>query len=91
MRMESFCFLYGEKTPHGYKAIIEIRTSKNVIQPIELYFDENGNSNYEALDRYEHTDREFLEDLIYYAVFKKYLELLKSNEYSHSFKLAYLT
>ena len=79
MRIQSFCFLSGEKTTHGYKAVIEIHITGKVKIPIEVYFDENGNSNYEALDQYEHTGREFLEDIIYYAVFKKHLLPLKAN------------
>ena len=79
MYIQGFVFLSGEKTPYGYKAIIEILISDNIRIPVEIDFDEDGHSSYEALNKYEHPDREFLEDLIHYAVFNKYLLPLKSN------------
>ena len=77
MFIESFTFLSGEKTHLGYRAVIEIKASDKSLSPTEINFNEDGSPNFEFLDKYEHTDREFLEDLIYYSVFKKHLEPLK--------------
>jgi len=77
MFIESFLFLSGEKTRHGYKATIEITTSDKLAFPVELDFDEDGRSNLELLYKYEHKDRDFLEDHIYHAILKKHLLELK--------------